>query len=166
MSNFDPILSSEPLIDPGLSLLKDQIKNTMIPLLIKVFQLRLEIQQTQTPPSRLEPTRTKAVLPDLIKQLELLDEDLKLLQIWNQSCRTQIEKVLLEAKNEAPPSLHSSIQAKQQANPAVQKSFQEALLCKQKSKSNSTSVHIVSSRSSPFQALLKKLTLLYRNTIS
>lgn len=166
MSNFDPTISSEELTDPGLSLLKEQIKNVMIPLLIKVFQLRLEIQQAASPPSRLNPQKSPIHLPDLIEQLEILDENLKLLQIWNQSCRTQIDKVLLEARNECPPSLNSSIKTKQDLDPAVQKSFQEALSSQLDPHKKLKTVQVSPQKSSALQTLIKNLTLLYRKTLS
>ena len=159
MTEFDSITSSEPLSDHGLSQLREQIKNVMIPLLIKVFQLRLEVQQTATPPSRLQSQKPKASLPELIEQLELLDNDLKLLQIWNQSCHTQIEKVLLEAHKEIPFSLTNSIKTKQDMNPSVHKSFQKAMR-------EQKPIHPSSQRSSPLKNLLQQLTLLYRKTFS
>lgn len=121
---------SEPLKDPGLSQLQGQIKNVMIPLLIKIFQLRLEVQQTTSPPCRLQSSKPKMTLEELISQLNRLDEDLKLLHIWNQSCQKQIEKVLREAKEGTLPSLGNSVQKDYKMNPAVQKSFQGALLCR------------------------------------
>ena len=70
-------------------------------------------------------------LEDLIQQLNRLDEDLKLLHIWNQSCQTQIEKVIQEAKQGSIPSLGNSVQKDYKMNPAVQKSFQGAFSSKQ-----------------------------------
>ena len=34
-----------PLSDPGLAILREQVKNIMIPLLIKVFHIKLQVQQ-------------------------------------------------------------------------------------------------------------------------
>lgn len=115
------------LTDPGLSQLKEQVKQVMIPLLIRIFQLRLEVQQAESPPSRILNYKSTPSLEDLEKQLKQLDQDLALLQVWNQSCRTQIEKVLSETKH-TPSPLAPSIQIKHQALPAVQKSFQDTIL--------------------------------------
>ena len=120
------INASASFSDPGLSQLRKQIKNIMIPLLIKVFHLRLEVQQTKAPPSRLHSKEPKPALTELIDQLKKLDEDLAILQGWSQSCRSQIEKVLSEAEQGSqPPTNH--IQAEGKGNPAVEKSFQKAV---------------------------------------
>ncbi len=128
MLDLDDITSSEPLNDPGLSQLQGQIKNVMIPLLIKIFQLRLEVQQTTSPPSRLQSSKPKVSLEDLTQQLNLLNADLKLLHIWNQSCQTQIEKVLHEADQGYSGSLGNSVKQDPKLHPSIQKSFQGALL--------------------------------------
>ena len=49
MLEFDAITSQEIPQDSSLNQLQGQIKNVMIPLLIKIFQLRLEVQQTNSP---------------------------------------------------------------------------------------------------------------------
>ncbi len=126
MLDSDETISSPPLRDPGLSQLQGQIKNVMIPLLIKIFQLRLEVQQTTSPPSRLQSSKPKVSLDDLISQLNRLDEDLKLLNIWNQSCQTQIAKVLQEAKMGHSISLGDSVKADYKGHPAAKKSFEGA----------------------------------------
>jgi len=128
MLELDEITSSEPPKDPGLSQLRSQIKNVMIPLLIKVFQIRLEVQQTTSPPSRLQSSKPKVSLEDLTQQLNLLNADLKLLHIWNQSCQKQIEKVLNEADQGYSTSFSNSIKQDYKIHPSVQKSFQGALL--------------------------------------
>jgi hypothetical protein len=97
----------------------------MIPLLIKIFQLRLEVQQTTSPPSRLQSSKPRIALDDLIGQLLRLDEDLKLLHIWNQSCQTQLEKVLHEAKEGTAASLGHSVKQDYKEHPAIRKSFQD-----------------------------------------
>ena len=124
MLELDEITDHEPPKDPGLSQLQGQIKNVMIPLLIKIFQLRLEVQQTTSPPSRLQSSKPRISLDDLIGQLLRLDEDLKLLHIWNQSCQTQLEKVLHEAKEGTAGSLGHSVKSNYKEHPAVRKSFQ------------------------------------------
>jgi hypothetical protein len=130
MLDLDEITSSEPPNDPGLRQLKGQIKSVMIPLLIKVFQLRLEVQQATSPPSRLESSKPKPSLEELTKQLNHLNADLKLLHIWNQSCQTQIQKVLNEAEEGRSKCLNNSIQQDYKLHPSVQKSFEGALLSK------------------------------------
>ncbi len=125
MLELDEITSCESPRDPGLSGLQGQIKNVMIPLLIKIFQLRLEVQQTTSPPSRLQSSKPRIALDDLIGQLLRLDEDLKLLHIWNQSCQTQLEKVLLEAKEGTASSLGHSVKQDYKEHPAIRKSFQD-----------------------------------------
>ncbi len=124
MLELEKIASAESPKDPGLSQLQGQIKNVMIPLLIKIFQLRLEVQQTTSPPSRLQSTKLKVTLEDLTQQLLRLDEDLKLLHIWNQSCQTQLEKVLHEARQGTAASLGDSVKPDYRAHPAVRKSFE------------------------------------------
>ncbi|MBX9923424.1 MAG: hypothetical protein K2Y01_04880 [Rhabdochlamydiaceae bacterium] len=130
MLEFDAITSQEIPQDSSLNQLQGQIKNVMIPLLIKIFQLRLEVQQTNSPPSRLQNAKPKASLEELIEQLSQLNQDLKLLQNWNQSCQMQIEKVLQEANDRIPSSFSTSIKANYPVHPAVQKSFQGAMLAK------------------------------------
>lgn len=131
MQEFDTITSKEAPQDTGLRQLQEQIKNVMIPLLIKIFQLRLEVQQTISPPSRLQNTQPKANLEELIKNLSELSQDLKLLQSWNQSCQIHIEKVLQEALEKPTSSLNGFIKTgSSPIHPAVQKSFQGAILSK------------------------------------
>ncbi len=113
-----------PLQDSELSQLKKQTKDVMIPLLIKIFQIRLEAQQLKEPPSRLASDKNKSSLEDLQKQLLILDNDLKLQLQWIQSCRTQIEKVSAELHD--PLSALTDVK-KLQANPFMQKSFDKAL---------------------------------------
>lgn len=139
MIDLDDITSSPSPKDPGLSQLQGQIKNVMIPLLIKVFQLRLEVQQATSPPSRLQNSKPKVELEDLVAQLNRMNEDLKLLHIWNQSCQTQIAKVLQEAKDGHGSSLGNSIKPDYKSHPAVQKSFEGALLSGKKNAEKSLS---------------------------
>ncbi len=124
------ITSSGTILDPSLSQLREQIKNAMIPLLIRVFHLRLEVQQASSPPSRLSKS-SKTPLDELVAQLQKLDEDLKLLQIWSQSCRNQILKVLQEAEEELSPSLPNQFHAKTESHPGVQRSFHDAIISQQ-----------------------------------
>ncbi len=104
--------------------LKKQTKDVMIPLLIKIFQIRLEAQQLKEPPSRLSNNQNKSSLEDLHKQLYNLDNDLKLQMQWIESCRTQIAKVTTEMQD--PLAALTDVK-KLQADPVIQKSFNKAL---------------------------------------
>src|SRR5260221_3121203 len=80
--------------DPTLGQLRDQIKKVMIPLLIKTFQFKLELAQSLSLPSRLQSQKNQRSPEDIIGQLKTLDHDLKVLHLWCQSCRSQIQKAL------------------------------------------------------------------------
>lgn len=82
------------LHDPTLDQLRDQIKKVMIPLLIKTFQLRLELNQTLSLPSRVQSAKHKSSSEEIIEQLNQLDKDLNVLLLWCQSCRNHIQKAL------------------------------------------------------------------------
>ncbi len=113
------------LNDPSLTQLRDQIKNVMIPLLIKTFQLKLELNQALSLPSRLQSQKNRRSPEEILDQLKTLDNDLKVLLLWCQSCRSQIQKALTvpeeEQKNTVAPPTEAT------ANPAVTKSFSEAV---------------------------------------
>jgi hypothetical protein len=118
----------ENLTDPSLLQLREHTKNTMIPLLIRAFQLRMEAQQLNSPPSRLQPSKPKGSLADVVRQLTQLDEDLQLQQIWIQSCQSQIQKIRKEIEEQQPLSpLKSHVDTNPAAHPAIQESFQKAL---------------------------------------
>lgn len=127
MPNFDDI-ESVHIADPSLALLKDQIKNTMIPLLIRTFQMSNQMQETQIH-SRLS-TSEEVDCNHLISQLDLLDEDLKSLGIWSQNCRIQIEK----ARHHIHPNMPLLLEKVAKATPhlAAQKSFQNTFIKKRK----------------------------------
>lgn len=81
--------------DADLSQLRDQIKKIMIPLLIRVFELKLAAQQASAPPSRItgqRPDRDK--LQEIEAELSSLKDDLKLLRLWVTSCENQVQKAL------------------------------------------------------------------------
>jgi hypothetical protein len=141
------ITSSGSISDPSLSQLREQIKNAMIPLLIKVFHLRLEVQQASSPPSRLHHKTTKAPIDDLVVQLQKLDEDLKLLQLWSQSCRNQVHKVLQEAQEDLTQSPPNQFHSKSQTHPGMQKSFAEAVSSQQESAKQAKSLQAYSKES-------------------
>jgi hypothetical protein len=112
------------LSDPSLGQLREQIKKVMIPLLIKTFQFKLELNQSLSLPSRLQSPKNQHSPDEIREQLKTLDNDLKMLLLWCQSCRSQIYKALTvpeeEQKNTVtapPPS----------APPSVAKSFNEAV---------------------------------------
>jgi hypothetical protein len=129
-SSFD--FSIDPPVDPCLANLREQTKNVMIPLLIKVFHAKLEAQQLTDPPSRLKTQEPKNSLENLIDQLSILDEDLKRQELWIQSSRTQLEKVLSELKQtEVAPSVIYD-QKLNTENPAIKKSFEETVSQKAK----------------------------------
>lgn len=93
--------------DPNLGQLRAQIKKVMIPMLIKIFELKLAAQQASTPPSRLQKQQSESVT-EILAQLSSLEEELKLLQLWCLSCQKQVERALgeLAPKEETaqPPS--------------------------------------------------------------
>ena len=122
----DKTPSKRTISDAGLSQLREQVKSIMIPLLIKIFHLKIEAQQASSPPSRLMSSEPEGKIVDVCHQLEGLDEDLKLMIGWCQSSRNQIQKVLQEINQELKPP--SSITGSfSETNPNVQKSFVDAL---------------------------------------
>jgi len=111
--------------DLSLNQLRDHIKKVMIPLLIKSFQLKLELSQAISLPSRLQPIKQKHSSEEIIAQLKQLDKDLQVLLLWCQSCRNQIQKALVLPEEEMKSVLASTPPST--ANPAVSKSFSEAV---------------------------------------
>ncbi len=109
--------------DPSLIQLRDQIKKVMIPLLIKTFQFKSELSQALSFPSRLQSQKHQRSPEEIIEQLKTLDNDLKVLFLWCQSCRSQIQKALI-APGEEQKNMVSSIAT---SNPAVSKSFSDAV---------------------------------------
>lgn len=114
-----------PLNDPSLIQLRDQIKKVMIPLLIKTFQFKLELNQSLSLPSRLHSQKNQSSPEEIIEQLKTLDNDLKVLFLWCQSCRTQIQKALIMPDEEQKNTVASPTDAP--LNPAITKSFSEAV---------------------------------------
>ncbi len=112
------------LNDPSLSQLRDQIKKVMIPLLIKIFQLKLELNQSLSLPSRLQSQKSNRSPEEILEHLRTLDNDLSLLLLWCQSCRNQISKALNTPEEEQKNTVATSPSA---THPAVAKSFSEAL---------------------------------------
>lgn len=136
-----------PISDPGLAMLREQVKNIMIPLLIKVFHIKLEAQQASSPPSRLQSKQPEEKVQELVQQLEKLDEDLKLMIGWCQSCRNQVGKVLSEVNTElkTPSPIHPPMET----NPAVHKSFTDALANQQETLRKAKSLHTSKESSCP-----------------
>jgi hypothetical protein len=110
--------------DQSLTQLRDHIKKVMIPLLIKSFQLKLELSQAISLPSRLQPVKQKQSSEEIIEQLKQLDKDLQVLMLWCQSCRNQIQKAIVLPEEEMKSVLAASASS---AHPAVTKSFSEAV---------------------------------------
>ncbi len=97
----------------------------MIPLLIKSFQLKLELSQAISLPSRLQPIKQKHSSEEIIAQLKQLDKDLQVLMLWCQSCRNQIQKAMVLPEEEMKSV--SASNSSSASNPAVSKSFSEAV---------------------------------------
>ena len=89
--------------DSSLNSLREQIKQAMIPLLIKVFHWKTELSQSMSPPSLLPKALLKQPPEEVVSQLKKLDEDLHLLIQWCQSSRNQIGKALDVAAEEQKP---------------------------------------------------------------
>lgn len=112
--------------DPNLSQLRGQIKKVMIPLLIKIFELKLAAQQAKTPPSRLQKKIHEAP-EEILNQLDAIDKDIKLLHLWCVSCQKQIEKAKTEAEEIGKPLERHAASSEKTANPAIGKSFSQAV---------------------------------------
>jgi hypothetical protein len=112
------------LNEPSLNQLRDQIKKVMIPLLIKTFQCKLELDQSLSLPSRLQNSKTSYTPEEIEEQLRTLDNDLKVLHLWCQSCRSQIQKALTPPEEEQKNTVAASASS---SHPAVAKSFNEAV---------------------------------------
>jgi len=115
----------EQVNDTSLMHLRQQIKKIMIPLLIKIFELKLAAQQNKNFPSRLQkqPLESTEKIRD---QLLSMQENLKLLQLWCQSCQNQINRALKETESSSDPCL-PPISSDSKSYPAVEKSFSEAV---------------------------------------
>lgn len=92
--NLGSTSPSGTITDPSLGALRDQIKKVLIPTLIKIFQLKLELNQALSPPSRLYPSKPLIDPEPILQQLTNLDEDLNTLSRWCESCRSQIQKAI------------------------------------------------------------------------
>jgi hypothetical protein len=104
--------------DPNLSQLRAQIKKVMIPLLIKIFELKLAAQQAKTPPSRLQKKQEESG-EEIRAQLESLEQDLKVLHLWCISCQKQIEKALKETDPAEEQAPRHTTPSKAESHPAI-----------------------------------------------
>lgn len=77
--------------DSSLMELRDQIKNVMLPLLLKVFQYKIHINKEIMFNT---PYETIANEKSIIHKLKLLDKDIKTLMMWCQTCNKQIQEAL------------------------------------------------------------------------
>ncbi|MBS0620096.1 MAG: hypothetical protein JSS61_01375 [Verrucomicrobia bacterium] len=111
--------------DPSLNQLRDQIKKVMIPLLIKTFQLKLELGHATSLPSRLQKPQAHSSPEEVSNELASLDKDLKVLLLWCQSCRAQIQKALTPPEEE--PKKPFTTTAEQEGDPTVAKFFSDAV---------------------------------------
>jgi hypothetical protein len=124
----EKMIGAQAPFDSGLKTLREQVKNVMIPLLIHVFQMKLQAQQMASPPSRLQAKAPMDKAEDLREQLTALDDDLKMTMEWLYSARNHIEKILIDM--ESKPS-ERSIRSGFSSSPNIQKSFSEAMTHKQ-----------------------------------
>jgi len=87
--------------EPTLSQLEQQIKSVMIPLLMDIFALKEEAQQSKSPPTRLSipPRRSEQEVRDRLTGLE---KDLERAALWIQTCLTQVKKTRDEGNNSKP----------------------------------------------------------------
>lgn len=89
--------------DPSLTQLREQIKNIMLPLLLKIFQLKIHINKEimlDTPSITSDGEST-------IHKLKLLDKDIKTLMMWCQACVKQIQEALnVDPQNSRFKQLH------------------------------------------------------------
>jgi hypothetical protein len=100
--------------EPSLNQLRDQIKNVMLPLLIKTFQRKLESTFS---------SRQEGSIDEAQEQLKTLDQDLKNLLLWSQNCRSQIQKAL--SLSEQQKSIAATTSTK--SHPSISKSFTDAI---------------------------------------
>lgn len=112
--------------DANLGQLREQIKKVMIPLLIRIFELKLAAQQAKSPSSRLNKP-SQETSKEIREQLLNLEEDIKLLHLWCQSCQKQIEKAISETDKPGESSLKNAASTETSSHPAIEKSFSEAV---------------------------------------
>ncbi|PWU16315.1 MAG: hypothetical protein C5B45_00655 [Chlamydiae bacterium] len=91
--------------DSSLTQLREQIKNVMLPLLLKIFQLKIhtnkEIMFDALPIAESDGE-------SIIHKLKLLDKDIKTLMMWCQACIKQIQEALnIDPQNSRFKQLYS-----------------------------------------------------------
>ena len=91
--------------DSSLTQLREQIKNVMLPLLLKVFQLKIHINK------EIMLDALPIIESDgesIVHKLKLLDKDIKTLMMWCQACIKQIQEALnIDPQNSRFKQLHS-----------------------------------------------------------
>lgn len=93
----------EGIHDAALNQLREEIKKVMLPLLIRVFELKQAA--TQQLPSRLQKT-VEVSQEEIRAELTVLQEDLHRLSLWCRSSQNQINKALreIDPPEEQPPA--------------------------------------------------------------
>jgi hypothetical protein len=87
-------------MDHNSNELREQIKNGMLRILIETFELKLSAQQAKNPPCRLQ-KKAEEPAEVALSRLYDLEQDLKALQLWCQSCQKQLEKAIKEVEEPA-----------------------------------------------------------------
>ncbi len=95
-------------------------------MLIKIFQLKLDLNQKNGLPSRLQSLNKETSSEEIIGQLQNLDEDLNLLMLWCQSSRNQIAKALNPSEEDQKQKITTRA-PKSHSDLAVSKSFSAAV---------------------------------------
>lgn len=100
LSDYDVV---EGIHDAALNQLREEIKKVMLPLLIRVFELKQAA--TQQLPSRLQKT-VEVSQEEIRAELTVLQEDLHRLSLWCRSSQNQINKALreIDPPEEQPPA--------------------------------------------------------------
>lgn len=83
--------------DSSLTQLREQIKNVMLPLLLKIFQLKIQInKEIMLNPISITENNGESI----IHKLKILDKDIKTLMMWCETCIKQIQEALnIDPKN-------------------------------------------------------------------
>ncbi len=92
---------SKELHDPALSHLREEIKQVMLPLLIRIFELKAAAAQATASPSRLIQAKQEPI-DQIAEKLQQLLKDLHLLGLFCQSAAVQATKALDEINKETP----------------------------------------------------------------
>ena len=105
--------------DSSLSDLRDQIKQVMLPLLIKTFQSKLESTFTQD-----------GSQGEVQEQLRMLDIDLQHLLHWCNNCRSQIHDALSASGPQKPLHAKSFTEALREHSFAASKAWWKKIFSK------------------------------------